>query len=59
MSLTDRYTPLMMAAEDGNLELVRKLLPNKNINRKNTVRFIKAGYSALAISVKNGFIEIS
>jgi ankyrin repeat protein len=32
MAFTDRYTPLLVAAENGNIDMVKRLLPNKNID---------------------------
>jgi ankyrin repeat protein len=51
--VTGGYTPLMMAAEEGNLSRVRQFLPKSNVNQKND-----SGYSALALAVKSGKIEV-
>lgn len=51
--VTGGYTPLMMAAEEGNLSRVKQYIPKSQINQKND-----SGYTALALSVKSGKFEV-
>lgn len=54
VSLLGGYTLLMVACEDGDLERVKSLLPSPTLNDKN-----QSGYSALALCVKSGAVEIA
>ena len=51
--VTGGYTPLMMAAEEGNLSRLKQFIAKSNLNQKN-----ESGYSALALAVKSGKAEI-
>ena len=51
--VTGGYTPLMIAAEEGNLSRLKQYLLKSQINQKND-----SGYSALALAVKSGQPEI-
>ena len=51
--VTGGYTPLMMAAEEGNLSRVKQFIPKSQLNQKND-----SGYSALALAVKSGHLDI-
>ncbi|CAG9323096.1 unnamed protein product [Blepharisma stoltei] len=52
--VTGGYTPLMIAAEEGNLERVKQFLPKSQINQKN-----ESGYTALALAAKSGHLAVA
>lgn len=52
--VTGGYTPLMMAAEEGNLQKVQDFVKRSKINERN-----ESGYSALALAVKKGHFDIA
>ena len=51
--VTGGYTPLMMAAEEGNLSRVRQYISKSQLNQKND-----SGYTALALAVKSGKFDV-
>ena len=48
-----------MTVEEGSYESVKRMLPSSTINHKNKVFFMQHGYSALAIAIKFGYLEIA
>ena len=52
--VTGGYTPLMIAAEEGNLSRLKQYILKSEINQKN-----ESGYSALALAVKSGKVEVT
>jgi hypothetical protein len=49
----------MIAAEEGDLPKVRAILPSQQINTKNQVSPTQAGYTALALAVKNRQLQVA
>jgi len=47
--ITGGYTPLMVAAEQGDIGRIKQYLPKSNVNQAN-----ESGYTALALAVKSG-----
>jgi len=47
--ITGGYTPLMVAAEQGDISRIKQYLPKSNVNQAN-----ESGYTALALAVKSG-----
>jgi ankyrin repeat protein len=57
--LSGGYSYLMIAAEEGDLGKVRAILPSQQLNAKNQVSPTQAGYTALALAVKNRQLHVA